>query len=48
MSQKFFVDQDYTSLQEAHFSVLQQHAIAESYIEEQKSKLRRENPDRPN
>jgi hypothetical protein len=38
MSQKTFVDRDY-SLSEAHFSVLQQFAIARSCIDEHLSEL---------
>jgi hypothetical protein len=35
MSQKTFVDRDYNFVSDAHFSVLQQLMIAESYINEQ-------------
>jgi hypothetical protein len=34
MSQKTFVDRDYSLVSEAHFIVLQQLTIAESYINE--------------
>jgi hypothetical protein len=43
MSQKSFVDRDYNSVSEAHFSVLQQLKIAAPYIEEHLSELRRDN-----
>jgi hypothetical protein len=43
MSQKSFVDRDYNSVSEPHFSVLQQLEIAASYIEEHLSELRRDN-----
>jgi hypothetical protein len=43
MSQKSFVDRDYNSVSEAHFSVLQQLEIAAPYIEEHLSELRRDN-----
>jgi hypothetical protein len=43
MGQKSFVDRDYNSVSEAHFSVLQQLKIAASYIEEHLSELRRDN-----
>jgi hypothetical protein len=43
MSQKSFVDRDYNSVSEAHFSVLQQLEIAASYIEEHLSELHRDN-----
>jgi hypothetical protein len=39
MSQKTFVDKDYSLVSEAHFSVLQQLAIAEPYIDEHLSEL---------
>jgi hypothetical protein len=41
MSQKSFVDRDYDSVSEAHFSVLQQLEIAAPYIEEYLSELHR-------
>jgi hypothetical protein len=43
MGQKTFVDRDYNLVSEAHFSVLQQLTIAESYIDEHLSDLRRDN-----
>jgi hypothetical protein len=43
MSQKNFVDRDYNSVSEAHFSVLQQLKIAAQYIEEYLSELHRDN-----
>jgi hypothetical protein len=43
MCQKSFVDRDYNSVSEAHFSVLQQLEIAGPYIEEHLSKLCRDN-----
>jgi hypothetical protein len=43
MGQKSFVDRDYNSISEAHFSVLQQLKIAAPYIEEHLSELRRDN-----
>jgi uncharacterized protein YbcV (DUF1398 family) len=43
MGQKSFVDRDYNSVSEAHFSVLQQLKIVVSYIEEHLSELRRDN-----
>jgi hypothetical protein len=43
MCQKTFVDRDYNLVSEAHFSVLQHLAIAESYIDKQLSELRRDN-----
>jgi hypothetical protein len=42
MGQKSFVDRDYNSVSEAHFSVLQQLEIAAPYIEEHLSELRRD------
>jgi hypothetical protein len=45
MGQKSVVDQDYNSVSESHFSVLQQLEIAAPYIEEHLSKLRRDNID---
>jgi hypothetical protein len=42
MGQKSFVDRDYNSVGEAHFSVLQQLKIAAPYIEEHLSVLRRD------
>jgi hypothetical protein len=46
MSQKTFIDRDYSLVSEAHFSVFQQLMIAESYIDEHLSELRRDNIDR--
>jgi hypothetical protein len=43
MSEKSFIDRDYNSVSEAHFSVLQQLKIIASYIEEQLSELCRDN-----
>jgi hypothetical protein len=43
MGQKSFIDRDYDSVSEAHFSVLQQLEIAASYIEEDLSELHRDN-----
>jgi hypothetical protein len=43
MSQKSFVDRDYNSVSEAHFSVVQQLEIVASYIKENLSELRRDN-----
>jgi hypothetical protein len=43
MSQKSFVDRDYNSVSESHFSVLQQLKIVASYIEEYLLELRRDN-----
>jgi hypothetical protein len=43
LGQKSFVDRDYYSVSEAHFSVLQQLEIATPYIEEHLSELRRDN-----
>jgi hypothetical protein len=43
MGQKIFVDSDYSLVSEAHFSVLQQLTIAESYTDEHLSELRRDN-----
>jgi hypothetical protein len=43
MGQKSFIDRDYNSVSEAHFSVLQQLKIVVSYIEEQLSELHRDN-----
>jgi hypothetical protein len=43
MSQKSFVDRDYNSVNEAHFSVLQQLEITAPYIEEHLSELHRDN-----
>jgi hypothetical protein len=39
MGQKTFVERDYSLISEAHFSVLQQLAIARSYIHEYLSEL---------
>jgi hypothetical protein len=43
MCQKSFIDRDYNSVSEAHFSVLQQLEIAASYIKEHLSELCRGN-----
>jgi hypothetical protein len=43
MGQKSFVDRDYNSVREAHFSVLRQPDIAAPYIEEHLSELHRDN-----
>jgi hypothetical protein len=43
MGQKTFIDRDYNLVSDAHFSVLQQLMIAESYIDEHLSELRRDN-----
>jgi hypothetical protein len=43
MGQKSFVDRDYNSVSEAHFSVLQQLEIAAPYIEEHLLELHRDN-----
>jgi hypothetical protein len=43
MSQKSFVDRYYNSVNEAHFSVLQQLEITAPYIEEHLSELHRDN-----
>jgi hypothetical protein len=43
MCQKSFVNRDYNSVSEAHFSVLQQLKIATPYIEEHLSELCRDN-----
>jgi hypothetical protein len=43
MSQKSFIDRDYNSVSEAHFSVLQQLEIAAPYIEEPLLELHRDN-----
>jgi hypothetical protein len=43
MGQKSFVDRDYNSVSEAHFSVLQQLKIITPYIEEHLSELHRDN-----
>jgi hypothetical protein len=43
MGQKSFVDRDYNSVSEAHFSVLQQLEIVVSYIKEHLSELHRDN-----
>jgi hypothetical protein len=40
---KSFVDRDYNSVSETHFSVLQQLEIAAPYIEEHLSELHRDN-----
>jgi hypothetical protein len=43
MGQKSFVDRDYNSVSEAHFSVLQQFEIVAPYIEEHLSELHIDN-----
>jgi hypothetical protein len=43
MCQKSFIDRDYNSVSEAHFSVLQQLEIAAPYIEEPLLELHRDN-----
>jgi hypothetical protein len=43
MGQKSFVDRDYNSISEAHFSVLQQLKIAAPHIEEHLSEIHRDN-----
>jgi hypothetical protein len=43
MGQKSFIDIDYNSVSEPHFSVLQQLEIAAPYIEERLSELCRDN-----
>jgi hypothetical protein len=43
MGQKSFVDRDYNSVSEAHFSVLQQLKIVAPYIEEHLPELHRDN-----
>jgi hypothetical protein len=43
MCQKSFIDRDYNSVSEAHFSVLQQLKIATPYIEEHLSEICRDN-----
>jgi hypothetical protein len=48
MSQKTFVDRDYSLVSETHFGVLQQVTIAGLYINEHLSELRRDNIDRIN
>jgi hypothetical protein len=45
MGQKTFVDRDYNLVSEAHFSVLQQVAIARPYIDGHLLELRRDNTD---
>jgi hypothetical protein len=45
MSQKTFVDRDYSLVSETHFSVLQHLMIVEPYIDEHLSELRRDNTD---
>jgi hypothetical protein len=45
MSQKIFVDGDYSLVSEAHFSVLQQLTIVGPYIDEHLSELWRDNTD---
>jgi hypothetical protein len=46
MGQKTFIDSDYSLVSEAHFSVLQQLMIAEPYIDEHLSEMRRDNTGR--
>jgi hypothetical protein len=43
MGHKSFVDKDYNSVSETHFSVLQQFEIVAPYIEEHLSELHRDN-----
>jgi hypothetical protein len=43
MGQKTFIDRDYSLVSEAHFSILQQLTITESYIDEHLSELWRDN-----
>jgi hypothetical protein len=43
MDQKSFIDRDYNSVSEAHFSILHQLEIAAPYIEEHLSELHRDN-----
>ena len=43
MGHKTFIIEDYKSVQEAHFSVLQQLAIVEPYIQEHLTELHKEN-----
>jgi hypothetical protein len=43
MGQKSFIDRDYNSVSETHFSVLQQLEIDVPYVEEHLSELRRDN-----
>jgi hypothetical protein len=43
MCQKSFIDRDYNSVSETHFSVLQQLEIVAPYIEEHLSELHRDN-----
>jgi hypothetical protein len=43
MSQKSFIDRDYNSVSEAHFSVLQQLKIDAPYIEEHLSEFHKDN-----
>jgi hypothetical protein len=45
MSQKTFVDRDYSLVSEAHFRVLQKLMIVESYIDEHLSELQKDNRD---
>jgi hypothetical protein len=45
MSQKTFVDRDYSLVSEAHFRVLQKIMIVESYIDEHLSELQKDNRD---
>jgi hypothetical protein len=46
MGQESFVNRDYNSVSEAHFSVLQRLKITTPYIEEHLFELRRDNNDR--
>jgi hypothetical protein len=46
MSQKTFIDRDYSLVSKAHFSVLQQLTIAGPYIDEHLLELQRDNTDR--
>jgi hypothetical protein len=46
MSQKTFLDRDYSLVSKAHFSVLQQVMIAGPYIDEHLLELRRDNTNR--
>jgi hypothetical protein len=43
IGQKSFIDRDYNSVSEAHFSVLQQLKIVAPYLKEHLSELRRDN-----
>jgi hypothetical protein len=46
MSQKTFIDRDYSLVSKTHFSVLQQLTIAGPYIDEHLLELQRDNTDR--